>query len=127
LRTLAASLLVAALAFAPNAKAARAPTPDEKALAGAWRIESEDGSRRCALRLTSRPIPAGLVLEQPTPCADPYFNLQRVAAWKVERGALVFVTITGAKAAEFRLEGRVFASLSSPATILRPIAREKAA
>jgi hypothetical protein len=123
---LALAALVAVLAAASTAKAARAPTADELKLAGSWRIESEDGKRRCALRLTQKPIPAGLVLEQPVPCADPYFNVARVAAWRFERGELVFVTITGAKIAGFRLDGPVFASLQAPAAILKRTDREKA-
>jgi hypothetical protein len=125
MRGLGAALAIA-LALAPTARAARAPTAPELALAGAWRIESEDGKRRCAVRLTARPIPAGLVLEQPTPCADPYFNIGRVAAWRVERGALVFVTITGASVQSFRAEGEVFASSAAPAAILRRLGTEKA-
>ena len=123
---LAAAALGMALALAPVARAARAPSADELALAGSWRIESEDGKRRCALRLTAKPIPAGLVLEQPTPCADPYFNIQRVAAWKITRGGLVFVTITGSQMAAFRPDGAVFASSSAPASILRRLGTEKA-
>jgi hypothetical protein len=118
--------LASALAWTGAAKAARAPAAPELALAGAWRIESEDGKRRCALRLTPKPIPAGLVLEQPTPCADPYFNIRQVAAWKLERGALVFVTITGAAVVFFQPEGRAFASRTAPAAFLRRLDTEKA-
>ncbi len=93
--------------------------PDEILhLSGGWELKTEDGKHSCQLTLTARRIPAGYVLVQKTPCADPVLYMDEAVAWQINPESLQFVTVTGAAVSTFFPETGRLATRTDPVLLL---------
>lgn len=102
---LALALLAGAASAQPATSAPKLPDagPVEQILrlSGGWKIETEDGKHSCRLILSATRIPAGYVVTQPTPCADPRLWMDEVVAWRINPESLQFTTVTGSAVSTF--------------------------
>jgi hypothetical protein len=107
------------LALAAPATAAPKPTT-AKALAGPWRISTDNGRQSCGLRLAATPAPHGYALTIGRDCTDA-FPLQSVTAWKPYGDMIVLMSETGFPVDTFEeTENSIFLSNSDPVYALRP-------